>query len=68
MKLESIMQEEELLEELKKKFKDNVKITKLEHGEFEIDFTDAETKEAYTELSKSTKIIENIKDALQNKE
>ena len=68
MKLESIMQEEELLEELKKKFKDKVKITKLEHGEFEIDFMDSETKDAYTELSQSTKLIENIKNTLQKKE
>lgn len=68
MKLESIMQEEELLEELKKKFKDNVKIIKLEHSEFEINFTDAETKEAYDELLQSTKLIENIKKTIQNKE
>ncbi|MFH1239876.1 MAG: hypothetical protein V1672_01555 [Candidatus Diapherotrites archaeon] len=68
MKLESIMQEEELLAELKKKFKDSVKLTKLEHGEFELNFTDAETKDAYTELSQSTKLIENIKKTMQNKE
>ena len=67
MKLESIMKEEELLEELKKKFKDSVTIIKLEHGEFEINFTDAETKDAYTELSQSSKLIENIKKSIQNK-
>lgn len=68
MKLDSLMEEEELLDELKKKFGNNVEIKKLDRGEFEINFTDSDTKKAYEEIKKSAKLVEEIKNTIHSSE
>ena len=68
MKLESLMHEEELLDELKKKFGDNVSIKKIDRGEFEVNFTDPETKKAFDEIKKSKSLVEEIKNTIHSSE
>ncbi len=64
VKLKQIIEEEQLLESLKKKFGDTLEIDEAEHG-FEIKYFDSEAKQAFEELQKSKEKISHIKSTLR---
>jgi len=64
VKLKQIIEEEQLLESLKKKFGDTLEIDEAEHG-FEIKYFDSEAKNAFEELQKSKEKISHIKSTLR---
>jgi len=65
-KLELVIKEEELLEELKKKHGDNVELLKTPAGEFEIVYTDSETDDAYNKLKASRKLVSDLKVSMKD--
>lgn len=65
IKLKQIIEEERLLDSLKKKFGDTLEIEEAEHG-FEIKYFDSDAKEAFEELQKSKEKIAHIKSTLKN--
>ena len=65
-KLELVIKEEELLEELKKKHGDNVELLKNPAGEFEIVYTDSETDDAYNKLKASRKLVSDLKASMKD--
>ena len=64
-KLEIILKEEELLEELKKKYGSKVSLVKGRKGEFEIMYTDAETDAVYTKLKAGKKLVLDMRESMK---
>jgi len=60
-KLEAVVKEEELIEQLKSNFGEKIKIKKQGSADFEVDFSDEETKRMYEKLLKSKKEMESVK-------
>ncbi len=67
VKLKQVVEEERLLESLKKQFGENLAIEQLEHG-FEIRYFDSEAKQALEELQKSKEKVMHIKNSLKRME
>lgn len=65
-KLEVVIKEEELIEDLKKEHGKNVSLHKLESGEFEINYKDEETEKAYNQINVSKKLINQLKKSIQD--
>ncbi len=65
-KLNVVIKEEELLNELQKKYGKEVGIKKIPGGEFELTFSDAETKKAFAALQKSKKMLSTVKRSVQS--
>ncbi len=64
-KLNVVIREEELLLELQRKYGESVGVRRLPGGEFDLTFSDKETKAAFSELQKGRKILSEVRKTLQ---
>ena len=64
-KLNVVIREEELLLELQKRYGKSVGVRKLSGGEFDLTFSDKETKAAFSELQKGKKTLSAVRKTLQ---
>ncbi|MDP6671284.1 MAG: hypothetical protein QGI60_05745 [archaeon] len=65
-KLNVVIREEELLVELQKRYGKNVGVKRLPGGEFDLTFSDAETKAAFSELQKGRKVLSAVRKTVQS--
>ena len=65
-KLNLVLKEEELFSKLNKKYGNNVEIDRNPAGEFEIRYKDEDTSAAYTQLSTSKKLIEQLRGSVKD--
>ncbi len=66
-KLNLVVKEEELLENLQEKYGDKVKLLKLPSGEFEIDFADEDTAAAFSQMQSGKKLLQQLRETLVEK-
>ena len=64
-KLNVVIREEELLVELQKRYGKSVGVRRLPGGEFDLTFSDKETKAAFSELHKGRKVLSEVRKTLQ---
>ena len=65
-KLEVVIKEEELIEDLKKEYGQSVSLHKLDSGEFEINYEDKETEKAHNHVKTSKKLVNQLKKSIQD--
>jgi len=63
-RLNLVIKEEELIAELKEKYGDNVSLAKLPTGEFQIEFRDGKSEDAFEQLKMSRKMIGQLRDSV----
>ncbi len=66
-KLNLVVKEEELIASLKGKYGENVALVKLPSGEFEIDFKDPDTEQAFNQVQSGKKLLQQLRESLAEK-
>ncbi len=66
-KLNLVVKEEELLDTLRDKYGDSVQLVKLPSGEFEIDFKDEDTEQAFNQMQSGKKLLQQLRQTLVEK-
>ncbi|MBS3062977.1 MAG: hypothetical protein J4203_03830 [Candidatus Diapherotrites archaeon] len=66
-RLNLVVKEEELLEGLQEKYGDSVQLVKLPSGEFEVEFRDADTEQAFNQMQSGKKLLQQLRESMAKK-